>query len=234
MIKGPDYYATLGVLPTIEPDALTAVYRALVKKYHPDVYAGGRDDAERITKEINEAYAVLRDPAKRADYDGVVIVPTTSEHDIRARRRVKEPWRFGPLRAAILAGSLVALGGLGFTVWKETRTSAPVQISDADSLVAIPTVFVGRWARDSYACHSRADASRVSISATAIAYDGFAPIEVRSVQRVTDKEVIVSVLPEPGPQRESTRGRWRVSSDQNGLMIDWGDAPPEILHRCTK
>ena len=64
-----DYYAVLGVLPSIEPDALTAVYRALVKKYHPDVYKGPLDEAERITRELNEAYSVLNDPEKRDKYD---------------------------------------------------------------------------------------------------------------------------------------------------------------------
>ena len=64
-----DYYALFGVLPSIEQAALSAVYRALIKRYHPDVYSGGRDDAERISRELNEAYAVLGDPARRADYD---------------------------------------------------------------------------------------------------------------------------------------------------------------------
>jgi len=64
-----DYYAVLGVLPSIEPTALRAVYLALVKKYHPDVYKGSKADAERITKELNEAYGVLGDQTKRAEYD---------------------------------------------------------------------------------------------------------------------------------------------------------------------
>ncbi len=69
MDASKDYYAVLGVLPSIEPTALKAVYLALVKKYHPDVYKGSKADAERITKELNEAYGVLGDQAKRAEYD---------------------------------------------------------------------------------------------------------------------------------------------------------------------
>jgi curved DNA-binding protein CbpA len=64
-----DYYGTLGVLPSVDATVLTAVYRALLKKYHPDVYSGSKADAERITKEINEAYAILSVAAKRAEYD---------------------------------------------------------------------------------------------------------------------------------------------------------------------
>jgi len=64
-----DYYAVLGVLPSIEQSALKAVYAALMKKYHPDVTTMPKDEAELRAKEINEAYSVLGDPAKRADYD---------------------------------------------------------------------------------------------------------------------------------------------------------------------
>ncbi len=69
MRSDADYYAVLGVLPSIEQAALAAVYRALLKKYHPDVFDGPKAEAERITKELNEAYEVLGDPETRAQYD---------------------------------------------------------------------------------------------------------------------------------------------------------------------
>jgi curved DNA-binding protein CbpA len=69
MNTAKDYYSILGVLPSIEASALDAVYKALVKKYHPDVFAGDKNIAEEKTKEINEAYSVLRDPQKRKQYD---------------------------------------------------------------------------------------------------------------------------------------------------------------------
>jgi DnaJ-class molecular chaperone len=64
-----DYYAVLGVLPSVESAVLLAVYRALLKKYHPDVYQGPKAEAERRTKEIIEAYGILEDPEKRRSYD---------------------------------------------------------------------------------------------------------------------------------------------------------------------
>lgn len=64
-----DYYAILGVLPSIDQAALQAVYRALLKKYHPDVFTGDKLEAERITKELNEAYSVLGDASRRQEYD---------------------------------------------------------------------------------------------------------------------------------------------------------------------
>ena len=69
MDTSKDYYAILGVLPSIDQAALAAVYRALMKKYHPDVFGGSKEEAERISKNLNEAISVLGDPEKRAEYD---------------------------------------------------------------------------------------------------------------------------------------------------------------------
>jgi len=69
MNANKDYYAILGVLPSIEATALDAVYKSLVKKYHPDVFKGDKKIGEEKTKDINEAYGILRDPAKRKEYD---------------------------------------------------------------------------------------------------------------------------------------------------------------------
>jgi curved DNA-binding protein CbpA len=60
-------YDVLNVAPEAEPVVVEAAYKALIKKYHPDqaVEAPVCKDATAI----NEAFAVLKDPAKRADYD---------------------------------------------------------------------------------------------------------------------------------------------------------------------
>jgi len=62
-----DYYETLGVGRNATPEELKAAFRNLARKYHPDVNKA--PDAEEKFKEINEAYAVLSDPEKRATYD---------------------------------------------------------------------------------------------------------------------------------------------------------------------
>jgi|SRR6516165_4416602 curved DNA-binding protein CbpA len=71
MDPSKDYYAILGVLPSIEPAAIRAVYLALLKKYHPDVCKGGKGEATRRTKELNEAYNVLGDEKHREKYDSL-------------------------------------------------------------------------------------------------------------------------------------------------------------------
>lgn len=62
-----DHYATLEVRPGVDEDGLRLAYRALMRRYHPDV--AECDDAEERCRAINAAYACLRDPASRATYD---------------------------------------------------------------------------------------------------------------------------------------------------------------------
>ena len=64
-----DYYQTLGVMPSAEDIVVRAAYKALAQRYHPDKFQGDPAQAERAMKEINEAYSVLSDPAKKSQYD---------------------------------------------------------------------------------------------------------------------------------------------------------------------
>ena len=63
-----DYYAVLGVARNADDAALKKAYRNLARAYHPDRNPGDKKSEDRF-KEISEAYTVLSDPEKRAQYD---------------------------------------------------------------------------------------------------------------------------------------------------------------------
>ena len=63
-----DYYEVLGVSKDADEAAIKKAYRALAKKYHPDMNPGDKE-AEKKFKEASEAYAVLSDADKRRQYD---------------------------------------------------------------------------------------------------------------------------------------------------------------------
>ncbi|MEA5026583.1 MAG: molecular chaperone DnaJ [Erysipelotrichaceae bacterium] len=62
-----DYYEILGITKTASEAEIKKAYRTLAKKYHPDV--NKEAGAEEKFKEINEAYEVLGDAQKKANYD---------------------------------------------------------------------------------------------------------------------------------------------------------------------
>ena len=74
-----DYYETLQISPSAEPDTIQRVFRLLAQRFHPDNQQTGNADRFR---EINDAYRVLNDPETRAQYD--------VHHDEVRRER----WRF--------------------------------------------------------------------------------------------------------------------------------------------
>src|SRR5215471_13994238 len=67
-VKYKDYYETLGVPRGASEADIKKAFRKLAREHHPDV-AKNKKQAEEKFKEINEAYEVLGDPAKRKKYD---------------------------------------------------------------------------------------------------------------------------------------------------------------------
>src|ERR1700691_4737050 len=67
-VQYKDYYESLGVPRTASADEIKKSFRKLARQHHPDV-AREKKKSEEKFKEINEAYEVLSDPAKRKKYD---------------------------------------------------------------------------------------------------------------------------------------------------------------------
>jgi len=72
-----DYYEELEVSPNASPETITAAYKSLCKRFHPDVAAENHD--ERM-KAINEAYSVLSDPDKRRVYEATILRDGASQN----------------------------------------------------------------------------------------------------------------------------------------------------------
>ena len=68
MASKKDYYETLGINKNASEAEIKSAYRKMAKQYHPDLNAGNEDAAHKF-KEVNEAYQVLGDEKKRAQYD---------------------------------------------------------------------------------------------------------------------------------------------------------------------
>src|SRR3989440_5749968 len=67
-VQYKDYYKSLGVARNASEADIKKAFRKLAREFHPDV-AKNKKQAEEKFKEINEAYEVLGDPAKRKKYD---------------------------------------------------------------------------------------------------------------------------------------------------------------------
>lgn len=94
-----DYYRTLQVTRNAEPEVIERAYKALSLKYHPDRRpAVEREWATRKMQHINQAYAVLRDPAKRLRYDATLPAEDGRAWDVFWERGLVGMFseRFGP------------------------------------------------------------------------------------------------------------------------------------------
>jgi hypothetical protein len=122
-----DCYAILGVTPAAEDVVIGAAYRALIRHYHPDT---NPDPAARArAQEITAAYAVLRDPARRAEYDAQ---RAAGDDFWPAEER---PHRPPPMRGVGIAAALVAIALTGAVwVWPPVG-KAPAPSNDAPAMV---------------------------------------------------------------------------------------------------
>lgn len=131
-ISPRDYYEVLGVSRDADEKTIKNAFRRLALRYHPD--RSTEPDAEARFKEIAEAYAVLSDPAKRADYDarGFAGVAGFSPEDL-----------FGGLDLEDLFGPFgFDGGGLFERLFHPRRPPGPPRGRDIDVLLTVPLATV--------------------------------------------------------------------------------------------
>jgi len=109
-------YEALGVSESASDSEIKKVYRQLARENHPDATGGNKAKAERF-KEISEAWAVLGDKEKRAEYDRLRQSPLGSDG---------MPQGFDPSTFEEIFGGM---GGGGYRV-RTTGSGGPVDVSD--------------------------------------------------------------------------------------------------------
>lgn len=152
----PDYYELLQISPNAEPEAIHRVYRLLAQRYHPDNSATGDEARFRV---LTEAYGLLTDPERRAQYDLAYndlrksrwkpeAAPEHAAHPVEVEQMVRltvlevlsQRRRATPGKAGVFVLDLEQLTGqprehLEFTVWYLTKKGY-VQRED-NSMLAI-------------------------------------------------------------------------------------------------
>ena len=147
-MAGKDYYEILGVDRKAGEKDLKKVFRRLAKKYHPDRNQGDKE-AERRFKEVSEAYNVLSDKKKRAQYDRFGSV---RDHGFTGSEFWDDFQRAGGAKRGGKGGreqfSWSDLGGLGDIFSQffqrespfggQTRRRGPSRGQDVEALVEVP------------------------------------------------------------------------------------------------
>lgn len=86
--ENPDPYRVLGVSPAATQAEITHAYRARLRAHHPDTrHTPSSQSADEDLRQVLAAYALLRDPARRADHDHAhAPTDTTSDEAVPAVR----------------------------------------------------------------------------------------------------------------------------------------------------
>lgn len=112
MTRHQTYYDLFGVPPSATLREIRGAYIELMKRHHPDTRHADDDDADGydMVATANRYYAVLKDPRKRAAYDGqlfqIMVQPATNCADLNARKAAPS-WAL----LVAIAAAVVALGG---------------------------------------------------------------------------------------------------------------------------
>jgi curved DNA-binding protein CbpA len=135
------HYRALMLHENVDAEILSVVYRKLAQRYHPDVDPSP-EAAERM-REINAAYEVLHDQARRARYDADLASRRDRRSTDRLIRRPGEvPYGGAGLPAGPLSGSVIDFGR--YSGW----TLGQIRHGDSDYLEWLMRAPAGRQYRD--------------------------------------------------------------------------------------
>lgn len=132
-----NYYEVLGVAKDASNEEIKKTFRRLARLYHPDVNPGNKTAEEKF-KDINEAYDVLSDESKRADYDKLLFgkqkrtpfrprvgVNRNGNGGDNSARQTFENWKFGDFSPGMTKTAKVV--GSSFRRDVEARLTLPLE-----------------------------------------------------------------------------------------------------------
>lgn len=118
------HYDNLQISQTASDTVIRAAYRALSQAHHPDKNPSNREEAERVMKAINEAYAVLSDPVRRKEHNVWISQQLHEAPDVQRPSHEPEPRSYSsvipderapesPAQPAVVQDSLARIAGKG-------------------------------------------------------------------------------------------------------------------------
>lgn len=127
------HYDTLSVAEQAAPDIVRKAYRRQAQKYHPDRMPGTQ--AQQLMAQINEAYAVLSDPQRRASYDRWIEARNARLQAERAARREAGRTGFAVTWPWYLLGATLAIAVLsvGTVIYKSAVPPVARPVAQATS-----------------------------------------------------------------------------------------------------
>lgn len=105
-MKIDDFYALLGVARNTDLDAIKSRYRVLCKQYHPDTNPNGTEADKRMFHRMCDACDILKDSAKREQYDRELRASEIKTQNTVAPRQTTPV----PDLSGILWGGTIAIG----------------------------------------------------------------------------------------------------------------------------
>lgn len=126
----PNYYEILGVDRGAEQEVIDAAYRAMMRRYHPDTFTGPKAEGERRAKQLNEAYATLRDAERRRGYDETLGPEAPSIAPVR--ETLPNPSPPSARHRGLLIGGLAVAAVIAVLVYAN-RQAPPATIATAAS-----------------------------------------------------------------------------------------------------
>lgn len=126
-----DYYEILGISRDATKEEIKKAYKRLAKKYHPDLHKGDKQKEAKF-KEINEAYKVLSDDKKRANYDRFGNADFSQDFaGFSGFSGFSEGFDFGDIFEGIFGGVAGAAGGFSRRRGNDLVTHLKITLEDA-------------------------------------------------------------------------------------------------------